>query len=363
MKTLKIVFLSNWRDNPYKTLLMNHLTHFEVEIEEYFWNHFFLPIFLPLVLQKGKFDILHLHFSLQTFIAGKTLASQFIKFILLLTQIFILKLIGIKLVLTVHEWHNKFQNKAIDSSYIQIALLHKLLHAIITHCETTKNEIIAELKIKNKHKVFVVPHGNYIGTYNNKIGRLEARAILGIPPKNLVFLIFGGIYRYKGVVEAIDAFKKLQQQKINLLIAGNIHEAKLEGIILKKIKGYENILFYPKLIPNDEIQIYLNACDCLVVPYKVFTTSGVAILGMSYGRACIAPNTGFFKDILDESGSFLYDSDNPYGLLQAMKIAVEKKDMLAEMGKYNFKVVEKWNWNYVSEQTLNIYQWCLGMNL
>ena len=162
---------------------------------------------------------------------------------------------------------------------------------------------------------------------------------------------------------SIDNFKKLQQQGIYLLIVGKVYEEELESTILSKIKGYKNILFFHKRIPDDEIQIYMNACDCLIVPYKVFTTSGVAILGMSYGRACIAPNTGFFSDILDESGAFLYDLNHEDGLLHGMKRAIETKDKLAEMGTYNFKVTEKCNWDYLSEQTLNLYQHCLGFKL
>jgi glycosyltransferase involved in cell wall biosynthesis len=80
---------------------------------------------------------------------------------------------------------------------------------------------------------------------------------------------------------------------------------------------------------------------------------------MSFGRACIAPNVGFFSDVLDEFGAILYDSTHPEGLLFAMKDAIEKKNNLLEMGKHNFELAEQWNWNYVAEETLKIYQHCL----
>ncbi len=358
MTDLKVVFLSNWKDNPYKKLLSNHLNQLGVKIEEYLWDYFFLPLFLPLVIQKGKFDILHFH-TLHPFLIGKNIISQLIKVFVFVSQLFILNLLGTKVVWTVHEWHNKECNEKNNISPIQAAILGRFIHGFITHCDTTKNEIVTAFKLKNEDKVFVVPHGNYIGIYENQVSQLEARKMLGIPPKNLVFLIFGGIYRYKGVLETIDAFKQLQQSEISLLIVGQPYENQLGEIIVEKIQACKNILFFPKRIPDDEIQIYMNACDALVVPYKVFTTSGVALLGMSYGRACIAPKAGFFKDILDESGAFLYDSHEE-GLVQVMKSAIAKKDKLPEMGKYNLKVAEKWNWNYVSEQTLNVYQWCLG---
>ncbi|NDJ24621.1 glycosyltransferase [Nostoc sp. B(2019)] len=363
MKQLNAIFVSDWFGNPYKNLLINNLNSKGVEVKECLpkvENVFGRIFFLPLVLRQGKFDILHFH-TLHPFILGKNSFSRLIKLLIFTSQIFILNLLGVKVVWTVHEWHDKMDDGQKNISSTQSAVIGKFLDAIITHCETTKNEITRAFKLENKNKVFVIPHGNYIGTYENKISQIEARKILGISLESLNFLIFGSIYRYKGVLEAIEAFKKLQQPETYLLIAGKSYETQLEETILEKIQGHENILFFHQVIPNDEIQVYINACDCFVVPYKVFTTSGVAILGMSYGRACIAPNMGFFNDVLDEYGSFLYDSNHEDGLLQAMKSTIDNKCRLAEMGRHNLTIAEKWNWNYVSEQTLNVYQQCLGI--
>jgi beta-1,4-mannosyltransferase len=356
-----VVFISDWLGNPYKKLLIHSLNSKGVEVKEYLAqveNVFGRIFFLPLVLRQGKFDILHFH-TLYPFIIGKNAFSRLIKLLIFITQIFILNLLGVKVVWTVHEWHDKMNDNQKKISATQSAVIGRFIHAIITHCETTKNEIARAFKLENKNKVFVIPHGNYIGAYENKLSKIEARKVLGIPLESLAFLIFGGIYRYKGVLEAIEAFKKLQEPKTYLLIAGKCYETQLEETILEKIQGYENILFFHKVIPNDEIQIYINASDSFVLPYKVFTTSGVTILGMSYGRACIAPNIGFFHDSLDEYGSFLYNSNCEDGLLQAMQWTIDNKFKLSEMGKHNLTIAEKWDWNYVSDKTLNVYEQCL----
>jgi beta-1,4-mannosyltransferase len=81
---------------------------------------------------------------------------------------------------------------------------------------------------------------------------------------------------------------------------------------------------------------------------------------MSFGRACIAPHVGFFKDVLDATGSFLYDSADETSLPYAMKCAIEKRDEILDMGHHNLKLAEQWNWNYVVEETFKIYQMCLS---
>lgn len=355
MKNLKVVFLSIFNGNHYKKLIIKHLNDKGVQVEDY------LPsvIFLPKVLREGKPDILHLH-TLHYFFLGKNKINRLVKFFIFISQVFILKLLGTHLVWTVHEWADRFGDgkQAIPSS--ATVIIGKLFSAIITHCNTTKNEIIEAFHLEKKDKVFIVLHGNYIGAYDNKISQFESRKYLNIPMENLVFILFGNIHRTKGFLEAINAFKGLQENKISLLVVGNPAEDQIEELIKDEIQDYENILFVPKVVPDEEIQIYMNACDCVMIPYKVFTTSGVTILAMSFGKACIAPRLGFFSDVLNDSGAFLYDSTREDSLLQAMKHAVEKKDHILDMGNHNLKLAEQWSWDYVAEETFKVYQHCLN---
>ena len=355
MKKLNVLFLSIFDGNHYKTLLVENLNNKNVQVEDYFPTVFFLPR----VIKEGKPDILHLH-TIHYFFLGKNQINRTIKFFLFIIQAFFLKLIGTKIVWTVHEWSDRFDDGKNDIYPVWAAILGKLFSAVITHCETTKNEIVKAFRLENKNKVFVVPHGNYIGSYDNKVNQVEARKYLDIPQENLVFLLFGNLHRTKGFLEAIDAFKGLDASKISLLIVGNPAEEKIEELITDKIQDHKNILFIPRKVPDEEIQIYMNACDCVIVPYKVFTTSGVTLLTMSFGKACIAPNLGFFSDVLNESGSFLYDSTHEDSLLQAMKQAIERREQLLDMGKHNLQIAEQWSWEFVANKTLKIYQDCLN---
>ena len=358
MNNLKVLFLSTWFENPYKSLLSSNLENQKVQIKMSRVSSFFLLQ----IMREGKPDILHFH-ALPVPVIWRKPVAQFLKLCFLRIQIIILHFLGTKVVWTAHEWHGKIGLRSVCHTPTLFAnFFDKSIDAIITHCETTKQDITATWQLKQKNKIFVVPHGNYIDWYENKIEPLEARKALGIPEKNLVFLLFGNIYGYKGVLETIDAFKNLPQEKVSLLIAGSLKEEELEKPIKDKIQGYENILFVPQSIPDNEVQIYMNACDCVVVPYKVFTTSGVANLAMSFGRVCIAPNVGFFSNILDKSGSFLYNSNHKKGLLKAMESSLENKINLPQMGGHNLELAKQWNWKYVAQETLKVYQSCMLIN-
>ncbi|MBA3921476.1 MAG: glycosyltransferase family 4 protein, partial [Nostocaceae cyanobacterium] len=261
----------------------------------------------------------------------------------------------VKVVWTVHEFNDPKLYGGGKIPPISARILGRFFNAIITHCDSIKSEITKLFSLSDEDKVVVIPHGNYISCYENNLSRLQSREALGIPSESLVFLFFGSIYRYKGILETIKAFKSLQNNDVYLVIAGDVKEHDLKQVITDEIDDSKQILFLPQIVPNSKIQLYMNACDSVIVPYKEFTTSGVIILAMSYGRVCIAPNLGFFSDVLDDSRAFLYDSTNEQGLLQAMKLAIENKERLLEMGDRNLKLAEEWNWDYVAEKTLNVY--------
>jgi beta-1,4-mannosyltransferase len=354
MTKLNVKMLSILQGNPYGTLLFSHLRTKGIGIEDHYPRIFFLKLVL-----ESKTNILHLH-TIHHFFQGKDESRRFLKFLIFITQIFIIRLVGIRIVWTVHEWADKFQGKWGEIYPTWAMIIGHLMDGIIAHCPSTKDDMLKALSLDSTEKIFVIPHGNYIKVYKDEISQFEARETLAINHSDIVFLLFGNIYRAKGFLEAIDAFKHLDQEKVHLVITGFPGEDDIESIIHQKIEGHQNIKFFPKKVLDDEIQLYINACDCVVVPYKTFTTSGVTLLAMSFGKACIAPRLGYFNDVLDEKGSFLYDPENYDGLACSMQMALDKGSCLERMGQHNLSKVMKWDWNYVADETLKVYESCIN---
>ncbi|MBL1209299.1 glycosyltransferase family 4 protein [Geminocystis sp. GBBB08] len=349
---LRVVFLSNWQPyNPYQQLLAKSLVQQGCELEIHYCDLIFLPFFLKF-WQK---TILHIH-TIHPFIISKHKFYQPLKTLLFLLQILILKILNIKVVWTVHEWQDKLLEGKYFLNQNQISIINNFIDAIITHSHYSYQEISPYFhNLARKNKLFTINHGNYIDFYSNQISSEEARKSLNIPSEKLVFLLFGSIYSYKGFVEAIEVFKLLPSQKIFLLIAGKPVERDIVNQIKSHSKNISNILFVPQLIEDDQVQIYFNVADCVILPYQVFTTSGVALLAMSFAKACIAPKLGHFAEILNNSGAFLYNFNESNGLLKSMKLACQNQDKILAMGEYNFQVAKEWNWNLIAQQTVNIY--------
>lgn len=345
------IFISDWGGNPYKTLLSKHLYSYGILVEELKWS----TLFVHRILAYKHVRILHFH-TLHPFLLGKSKVARLAKLIFFAAQITLLKLFNIRAIWTVHELKDKLGDNTDNISSLQARVLGVFMDGFIVHCESTKDSVVELFALQGKeYKVHVIPHGNYIDIYKNEISSADARTKLRLSEHEFVFLLIGGIYRYKGVLEAIKAFKTIETSNMHLVIAGKLCETGLEEDITTAIKDSQNILFAPTKVEDDDMQVYINAADCVLLPYGVFTTSGIALLAMSFGKACIAPSIGFFKDVLQGAGPLLYDANDQVGLFSAMSFAKNHPTKVDQIGHQNFILAQSWSWDYVAERTYRAY--------
>lgn len=268
----------------------------------------------------------------------------------------IAKLFGVKVVWTAHNLKNH-ESIYPNLDYLCTQFVAKNADVIISHCDIARELIVDYFGLTDGQKIITVPHGNYIGHYDNLTTSDEARAQLNLDAESVVYLFLGFIRPYKGVYELIDAFKKNNQAGAKLLIAGKTLNDEITRQLHARIDGNENIILHPGFVPDEKIQTYMNACDIVVLPYRDILTSGAAILAMSFAKAVIAVRIGCIGDVIKEgAGGFLYSKDNQEGLSEAMLKAYEAKEQLASMGKFNYEMCETWDWHSIAAQTIQAYQ-------
>jgi glycosyltransferase involved in cell wall biosynthesis len=225
---------------------------------------------------------------------------------------------------------------------------------IIVHSQEAKITLVTEYNIENySDKVVPIPHGNFISYYQNTISQEESRDILDINPDEFVYLFLGNISEYKNLPALISEFKNLEIHKGKLVIAGRPSQEELEEKVIEMCSDNSNIDTYLYFIPDDEIQIYMNAADVVVLPYEKILTSGSAILSMSFGKPVIAPDKGCLKDFLPESSNFKYHKNHE--LEDKMLEAYKSGDVLGEYGKENLSHVSHYGWDKIAEKTKKVY--------
>jgi beta-1,4-mannosyltransferase len=357
MENIKLIFLPKASDeNPYQNQLIDNLQKLKITIERPENYSFFLSD-----ISQSKPNIVHFHWLDPFFlIRSNNKFKSLLKILTFIGQLSILKIMGVKIVWTVHNLKNH-ENSNLFLDRIYRIVMAKFSNAIITHCKAAKEEVIKLFFVKRKDKIFVVPHGNYIDCYENRIDNQNARKVLDLKKSELVFLFLGLIRPYKGVFELIDIFQQIDSDQVKLIIAGKIYKdsPEITELLAQKIADDQRIKLIPDFVPPDKIQLYMNASDVVVFPYRDILTSGAVLLAMSFGKACIAPNKGCIGEVLDDAGAFLYDIDDENGLMKAMKFALEKHSDLLVMGQHNQQLAEKYNWRHIAEMTNDVYRSCL----
>ncbi|MBV7338701.1 glycosyltransferase family 4 protein [Chloroflexi bacterium TSY] len=188
----------------------------------------------------------------------------------------------------------------------------------------------------------------------------KARERLGFAQDELLFLFFGRIQPYKGVFDLIDAFEQLENPHARLLLVGKPESNEAQALLESRGRSHENIHLYLDYVANTDIQLYMNAADLVVLPFREILTSSTVILAMSFGKAVIAPRVGCIAETLADQGCFFYNANERNGLLQALQKA-QSAD-LAAMGRSNLQQADRFNWNEIGRQTHEVYRQCLLKN-
>lgn len=345
---MRVVHLPVYQDNAYQRLLMDALRRLGVEtISGGGGGNFFRTALL-----RWKADILHFHW-LHPYMIRPSAVGTVVRSARLLVELSILKLCGQRIVWTVHNLKNH-ENRHLALERWFTKRFARLPSAIIAHSQVAAAQVASTFAINDPARIHIVPHGNYVGCYPNQISRADAREKLGLGQEAVVFLFFGRIQPYKGLPELIREFKSLPLD-LQLIVAGPA-DAEMEQKIRDQIGTAQNMVFHAGFVPDEQIQLYMNACDAVVLPYRDIFTSSAAMLAMSFGRACVAPRLRGMLELLDEKGAFLYEPGRSAGLADTMRSAAANPARLDKMGGSNLAKISEQDWPKTAMRTLEIYR-------
>lgn len=343
---LRVVQIPFDSANPYQSLLARGMAEYGIDVRAADAR-----ALLSGGLGRKKVDVLHLHW-LHYFTCSKL--WRFLVILPVLTlQLMVHRLMRRRIIWTVHNLRSHTAHHRGRERLLAL-LVARFANVVIAHSDPAAEQIAKVFRV-TRRKIVVIPHGNYCAWYANTISKEAARRRLDVPLSATVMLFFGAVKRYKGVIELIRDFSLLGDANTVLIIAGQPSE-ELEQEIKERISGKKNIRFVPSYIADHDVQMFMKAADVVVFPYREIFTSGAVMLAISFGRACIAPRIGYFEDVLDEQGAFLYGAEEQNGLLRALQTATESQSRLAEMGEYNRRMVDQWSWDRVARLTYTAYK-------
>jgi glycosyltransferase involved in cell wall biosynthesis len=224
--------------------------------------------------------------------------------------------------------HNLQAHDAADADHERrmIQALVDVCDGIIVLSNAAAELLRQEYRLAPKTQVQVVHHGHYMDAYPNTISREAARARLALPDQARVLLSLGRLQPYKGLEDLIAAFDCIASPGDVLMLVGK----SISSEYTRQLRALAEPLRSKALrvdigdeeVPENELQVYFNACDFVALPFRRILNSGSLLLAMSFGCTVVVPHSGSIPEVAYGPGCFGYDPKQPDGLQAALQQAI-----------------------------------------
>lgn len=345
---MRVIIAAPAHLNPYPVLLQRAVQEADPSLSCELWRW---GLSWRRLLGPRRPHVLHLHWIEILYRHYARWPTPLLLWLHTLLAIGVARLLGVRIVYTVHNvWQHRQEGQRLYRLANSVVL--RLAHAVHVHGEPSRDELLHSFRCRCP--VVIIPHGNYVTWYPNECGREEARQRLGLPPDGFVYLSLGNVRPYKGIEELLRSFAEVKGEGLVLMIAGRVPQPEYKERLQALAASDPRVRLYLDYVPDDEVQFFMNGADVAVLPYRRATTSGAAILALSFGLPVVAPALGPFPSLLGQGAGLLYDPRRPQGLMEALR-AVRQMD-LAAARRAAWEAAHRLDWEPIGRQFAALYR-------
>ena len=209
--------------------------------------------------------------------------------------------------------------------------------------------------------VSLFPHGVRVEPLNREL--LEnLRKELSLENK-IVVGSFGYLREHKGIVELIEAFKEIRNEKenIHLLLLNSLYPSEDSKVyyelcykLIHKYNLSDSVTFITEFVPDEYLKYYIGLMDVVVFPYQYTGESSSAAVRypLAYEKRVICTPLPIFEDVSDMV--FFTEGFSPKHVARAIEEVLENPNAFKE----KLKIIKKWketfNWEKISERLQNM---------
>jgi len=220
---------------------------------------------------------------------------------------------------------------------------------------TIANNIADDVREKYGRDSSVIPNGVEITSLLEKediLAKYELR-------RHKYILAVGRFVPEKGFDVLIKAFNQCKFDRWKLVIVGNADHEDIYSRELKAQAGKnENIILTGFLSGKALQQLYSHA-GLFVIPSYYEGLPIVLLEAISYGLSCIASDIPANRNV-DLGGNRYFKTGEVNSLAGKMKEYIAKPWQDEDRKKQIDMIAEKYNWGKIADETLKVYEKCLG---
>ena len=235
----------------------------------------------------------------------------------------------------------------------------KILHGASKVFALTEVEKEQYLKMGvEEDRIEIVPLGINIEEYSDLPEEGIFREKFNISKDDKLIIFIGRVHEIKGLDLLIDAFKELadSEDDVKLAIVGP-DDGYMDALNLRiaECDLSDKVIVTGPLYKNEKQEALVD-CDLFVMPskYESFTTSGLE--AMACGKPLVLTKNNHIHDWVDGSVGLACDDDK-MSLKDAMAEVLFDEELSKKFGMDGRRLIqEKYNWDMINEQILNIYE-------
>jgi glycosyltransferase involved in cell wall biosynthesis len=247
------------------------------------------------------------------------------------------------------------------SKRLYLSLLTRLsarkARRIITISESTKRDTVRLLEVSSE-KIDVV----YCGV-DKVFHPLPEREVASFRQKRglseRIILFVGTIEPRKNVVRLVEAYSRLRDRQVKLVIGGakgwlyqevftRVEELELTGDVL-----------FPGYIPPEELPLWYNAAELFVYP-SLYEGFGLPPLeAMACGTPVITSNVSALPEVIGRAGLAVDPMDSK-GLAEAMNQVLGDGALSQSMREQGLARAGCFSWAKAARETVEVYRRALG---
>ena len=215
-------------------------------------------------------------------------------------------------------------------------------------------QVHRELKAYTSAPALFSPHPMF-ENFGERVDRNEACQQLGLDPQQRYAMFFGLIRDYKGLDTLLDAWAEFRRPGHKLLVAGEFYaspdkyKSQIERLGLK-----DDVVLHDFFVPDYNVRYYFSAADCVVLPYKTATQSGVTQICYNFCTPVIVTRVGGLAEIVPDGKVGYVVEPSPSAIVEALN-RIYEDGRVEEFAKAMVEERKRFLWKSMCDKIEELY--------
>lgn len=215
-------------------------------------------------------------------------------------------------------------------------------------------QVHGELKAYTQAPALFSPHPMF-ENFGKAVARDEACRKIGIDPEVNYTLFFGLIRDYKGLDLLLEAWAKWQPDGRKLLIAGEFYTSREKYIeLIERLDLKDRVVLHDRFIADEDVRYYFSAADCLVLPYRTATQSGVTQIAYNFSLPMVVTRVGGLPEIVPDGRVGLVCEPTVEAIAESLQRIYQGDELIRFKGNFA-EERKRFSWGAMCDKLIEVY--------